>query len=157
MVSVCLPSDALLQHLPSHLGFSYLGQGYLFMAAPAKCSRCSLPWTRGYLLTAAVPDLQRGIAPLGPPVPAQPLLLGLLLPAAGPGLGHGWLLLASAPGLGRGVAPPAPDPGLWITALSNSMKPSHARGATQDGRVTVERSDRMWSTGEGNGKPVFLP
>ena len=25
-------------------------------------------------------------------------------------------------------------------------------GATQDGGVTVERSDRMWSTGEGNGK-----
>ena len=29
-------------------------------------------------------------------------------------------------------------------ALSNSMKLSHARGATQDGRVMVERSDRMW-------------
>ena len=28
------------------------------------------------------------------------------------------------------------------------------RGATQDGRVMVERSDRMWSTGEGNGKPL---
>ena len=27
-------------------------------------------------------------------------------------------------------------------------------GATQDGRVMVERSDRMWSTGEGNGKPL---
>ena len=40
------------------------------------------------------------------------------------------------------------------TALSNSMKLSHARGATQDGRVIVERSDRMWSTGEGNGKPL---
>ena len=40
------------------------------------------------------------------------------------------------------------------TALSNSMKPRHARGATQDGRVMVERSDRMWSTGEGNGKPL---
>ena len=40
------------------------------------------------------------------------------------------------------------------TAFSNSMKPSHARGATQDGRVMVERSDRMWSTGEGNGKPL---
>ena len=40
------------------------------------------------------------------------------------------------------------------TALSNSMKPSHAHGATQDGRVMVERSDRMWSTGEGNGKPL---
>ena len=40
------------------------------------------------------------------------------------------------------------------TALSNAMKLSHARRATQDGRVMVERSDRMWSTGEGNGKPL---
>ena len=40
------------------------------------------------------------------------------------------------------------------TALSNSMKLSHDRGATQDGRVMVERPDRMWSTGEGNGKPL---
>ena len=38
------------------------------------------------------------------------------------------------------------------TALSNSAKLSHARGATQDGQVMVERSDRMWSTGEGNYK-----
>ena len=29
-----------------------------------------------------------------------------------------------------------------------------ACGATQDQRVMVERSDRMWSTGEGNGKPL---
>ena len=27
-------------------------------------------------------------------------------------------------------------------------------GATQDGRVMAERSDRMWSTGEGNSKPL---
>ena len=40
------------------------------------------------------------------------------------------------------------------TASSNSMKLSHDRGATQDGRVIVERSDRMLSTGEGNGKPL---
>ena len=40
------------------------------------------------------------------------------------------------------------------TALSNSMKPSHARGATQDRWVMVEMSDRMWCTGEGNGKPL---
>ena len=40
------------------------------------------------------------------------------------------------------------------TALSNSMILSHAYGATQDGRVMVEKSDRMWSTGEGNGKPL---
>ena len=39
------------------------------------------------------------------------------------------------------------------TPLSNSMKLSHACRATQDGLVMVERSDRMWSTGEGNGKP----
>ena len=40
------------------------------------------------------------------------------------------------------------------TALSNSMKLSHAHGPTQDGWVMVERSERMWSTGEGNGKPL---
>ena len=31
---------------------------------------------------------------------------------------------------------------------------SHAHGATQDGWVMVESSDRIWSTGEGNGKPL---
>ena len=40
------------------------------------------------------------------------------------------------------------------TALSNSMKLSHAHGETQDRQVMVERSDRMWSTGEGNGKAL---
>ena len=39
-------------------------------------------------------------------------------------------------------------------ALSNSKKPSHAHGATQDGWFMVERSDRLWSTGEENGKPL---
>ena len=34
------------------------------------------------------------------------------------------------------------------------MKLSHAHRATQDRRVMVERSDRMWSAGEGNGKPL---
>ena len=34
------------------------------------------------------------------------------------------------------------------------MKLSHAVWATQDGQVMVERSERMWSTGEGNGKPL---
>ena len=34
------------------------------------------------------------------------------------------------------------------------MKLSHAHGATQDGRVMVERSDRTWSAGEGNGKSL---
>ena len=34
------------------------------------------------------------------------------------------------------------------------MKLRHACRATQDGRVMVERSDRMWSTGEANDKPL---
>ena len=34
------------------------------------------------------------------------------------------------------------------------MKLSDAHGATQDRWVMVETSDRMWSTGEGNGKPL---
>ena len=31
---------------------------------------------------------------------------------------------------------------------------SHACRATQDRRVMVESSDKTWSTGEGNGKPL---
>ena len=44
--SLCLPSDALSQHLPSWVSLT-LEMGYLFTAAPAKRSRCSLTWTRG--------------------------------------------------------------------------------------------------------------
>ena len=40
------------------------------------------------------------------------------------------------------------------TALSNSMTLSHAHGVIQDGLAMVERSNRMWSIGEGNGKPL---
>ena len=47
---------------------------------------------------------------------------------------------------------------LWLltrtTALSNSVKVSHAVWGHPYGRVMVERSDKMWSTGEGNGKPL---
>ena len=42
----------------------------------------------------------------------------------------------------------------WTTALSNSMELSHVVWTTQDRWVMVERSDRMWSTGKGNGKPL---
>ena len=102
---MCLPSDALLQHLPSYLGFSYLEHGLSLHGCSSKAQLLFLTLDEGYLLTATVPDLQSGIAPLGPPVPAQPPLLGLLLPAAGPGLGRRWLLPAAAPGPGLGVAP----------------------------------------------------
>ena len=84
-----LPSDALLQHLLSYLGFSYFGRGVSLHGCSSKAQPLLLTLDEGYLLIAALPDLQRGIAPLGPPMPAQPPLLGLLLPAAAPGLGLG--------------------------------------------------------------------
>ena len=36
----------------------------------------SLTLDEGYLLTTAPPDFERGVAPLSPPAPMQPLLLG---------------------------------------------------------------------------------
>ena len=43
----------------------------------------------------------------------------------------------------------------WTTALSNSMKLwAMPYRATQDGRVMVDSSDKTWSAGEGNGKPL---
>ena len=94
MVSVCLPSDALLQHLPSYLGFSYLGRGVCLHGCSSIAQPLLLTLDEGYLLTAALPDLQCGIAPLGPPVPVQP---PLLRHGVGPPSRH--------PDLGRGVAP----------------------------------------------------
>ena len=138
MVSVCLPSDDLLQHLPSYWGFSYVGCGVSLHSCSSKVQPLLLTLEEGYLLTAALPDLQCGIAPLGPPAPAQPGLLdmGLVLPAAAPGLGHGGLgawcsssrllplasglgvwgsssrLLPLSSGLGCGVTPLVAAPGL---------------------------------------------
>ena len=99
MVSVCLPSDALLQHLPDYLGFSYTGRGVSLHGWSSKAQLLLLTLDEGYLLTATLSDLQHGIAPLGPPIPTQPQLLGLLLPAAAPGLRHGVASPAAVPGL----------------------------------------------------------
>ena len=80
MVSVCLPSDALLQRLPSYLGFSYLGHGVSLQDCSSKVQLLLLTLDEGYLLTAALPDLQCGMAPIGPPAPTQPPLLGRGVP-----------------------------------------------------------------------------
>ena len=72
MVSVPLPSDALLRHLPSYLGFSYLGRGVSLHGCSSKAQPLLLTLDEGYLLTAALSDLQHGIVPLGPPAPVQP-------------------------------------------------------------------------------------
>ena len=97
MVSVCLPSEALLQHLPSYLGFFYLGRVVSLHSHSSKVQLLLLTLDKGYLLTVALPDLQHGIAPLGPPVPVQPPLRG-----------RGLIFPAAVPGLGCGVAPPGP-------------------------------------------------
>ena len=86
MVSVCLPSDALLQHLPSYLGFSFLWHGVSLHSCSSKAQPLLLTLNDRYLLTTALPDLQIGMATLGDPAPEQPLLLtldeGYLLTAA---------------------------------------------------------------------------
>ena len=76
MVSVCLPSDALLQHLLSYLGFSHLGHGLSLHRRSSKEQPLLLTLDEGYLLMATPPDLERGVAPLSPSAPAQLLLLG---------------------------------------------------------------------------------
>ena len=123
MVSVCLPSDALSQHLPSYLGFSYLGRGVSLHGCSSKAQPLLLTLDKGYLLTAASPDLERGVGPLDSPALVQPPLLGRgvaplshrLWPRAWgnssqPFLrNHSLALSAAAPDLGRGVTPL----GLW--------------------------------------------
>ena len=61
----------------------FLGKTLLVFALLHSCALLEQPWRDTppllliwYLLTAAPSDLERGIAPLGPPAPAQPPLLG---------------------------------------------------------------------------------
>ena len=80
VVSVYLPSDALLQHVPSDLGFSYLGCGVSLHGCSSKVQPLLLTLDEGCLLMAAPPDLEGELAPLGTPALIQlPLLvMGLL-------------------------------------------------------------------------------
>ena len=56
--------------------FSYLGRGVSLHGCTSKMQPLLLTLDEGYLLTATPPDFECGIAPLGPPVPAKPPLLG---------------------------------------------------------------------------------
>ena len=76
MVLVCLPSDALSQHLPSYLGFSYLSREVSPRGCSSKVQPLLLTLDEGYLFTAIPPDLECGVAPLSPPAPVQAPLLG---------------------------------------------------------------------------------
>ena len=92
MVSVCLPSDALLQEGTYHLTWVSLTLevGCLFTAAPAKHSCCSLPWTRG--ISSSLPLLTLNV---------EWLLSALLRPRSHHSLDVGLLLSAAAPDLRR--------------------------------------------------------
>ena len=113
MVSVCLPSDALSQYLPSYLGFSYLGRGVSLHCCYSKAQPLLLTLGEGYLFTAAPPDLKCGVAPLRPScayAAAAPGLRGGVAP-----LGHAFVWSVAATALLHG---PSQTP----AALSNSMK-----------------------------------
>ena len=71
--SVCplMPS----QHLPSYLGFSYLGHGVSLHGCSSKARPLLLTLDVGYLLSAAAPDLGCGVSPLSCSCATQPLLL----------------------------------------------------------------------------------
>ena len=68
--------SVLLQHLPSYLRFSYLGRVVFLHSGSRKAQPLRLTLDERYLLTAARPNLECGIAPLGPLTPVQPPLLG---------------------------------------------------------------------------------
>ena len=141
MVSVCLPSDALLQHLPFHLGFSYLGHGVSLHGCSSQAQLLLLTLDEGYLLTAAPSDLERGIAPLGPPAPVQPPLLGggvapssrLPWPPAWGSSSWPFLcrrslaLSAGAPDVGRRVTPTLPrGNSSWLPPFGHGVLPVSA-------------------------------
>ena len=138
------------------------------LATPTVLLGFLLPWTwgissrllltldEGYLLTTAPPDLERGIAPLGPPAPAQPPLLGRgvaplscscavaawhsrPLPLTSEWGSSSWL-----PPLGHGVFPAsAPDLGRWVALLCCTCAPSqppalvHCRSPNHNHRKLV--------------------
>ena len=143
MVSVCLPSDALLQHLLPYLGFSYLGRGVSLHGCSSKAQPLLLTFNEGYLLTAAPPDLEHESAPLGPPEPSQPPLLG-----------RGVAPLATTPALEPGVAPPGCRP--WPRTRGSS---SRSPPLTSDLSLTrcipqLSGNDRIYQavSWQGNGK-----
>ena len=78
-----------------------LDVGYVSTAVPE--SKATVPCLdEGYLLTAVPTELEGGVAPLGPPLPVQPPLLGrgLLLSAASPDLRPVVATVGSRPDLG---------------------------------------------------------
>ena len=81
----------LSQHLPSYLGFSYLGRGVSLHGYSRRVQPLLLTLDEVNLLTATPPDFECGVAPLSSPASTQPLLLGCGVASLGrrPDLRHG--------------------------------------------------------------------
>ena len=131
MVSVHLPSDVLLQHLPSYLSFSYPGRGVSLHGCSSKAQLLLLPLDEGYLLTAAIPDLQRGssrpssrpTAPPDAPPGLRPWPQARGGSSGSPSLASGMRCLppAAALGLRLGVAPQGHRP--WPRVQGGFSRP----------------------------------
>ena len=148
VVSICLPSDAFLQHLPSYLGFSYPGRGVSLHGCPSKVQPLLLALDEGYLLTDNTPDLERAVDPLFPSVPMQRLLQGRVVSLhvcsskAQPlllTLDEGYLLTAAPSDLERGIAPlglwcPRSHRSLEVGLLLPAAAPGLRRGVAPPGR-----------------------
>ena len=118
--------------------------GYLFTAAPAT-QPLFLTLDEGYLLTTAPPDLECWIAPLGPPAPMQPRLLGLgrgCIPGSpGPTLATPWTVACQTP-LSMGILQPRI---LECVAMPFSRGSSQPRDQTQVSHI-AGRFFTIWST-----------
>ena len=126
-----------------------LDLGCLFMAAPAKHSRCSLPWMRGISSRPHLLILN-----------VEQLLSALLHLCNCHSLDVGLLLLATTPGLGQGVAPLGQASALFITIVMLLCGPLGFPGGSEGkvsacnvgGLGSIPGSGR--SPGEGNGNPL---
>ena len=58
---MCLPSDALLQHLPSYLGFSYLGRGVSLHGCSSKAQPLLLTLDESECLKYPIPKKLSGL------------------------------------------------------------------------------------------------
>ena len=92
--------------------FLTLGVGYLFMAAPYLGWRVSPPTT--------LPDFRREMAPLGPPAPRQPPLLGC------------------------GVAPPGRRLWSWAWGCSSHLPPWPCRSVHSERREARTKFEAHW-------------
>ena len=146
MISVCLPSDTLFQHLPPYLGFSYLGRGVSLHGCYSKVQLLLLTLDEGYVLTATLPDLQCGIASLGPPVPTQPGLLGCGVGRPG--------CRAWPWALGHGITPPGCCPWLRMWGNTSRCRPWPRTWASSSQPFLCRHSLALSATAPDHGRGV---